>query len=114
MKMELKLLGPGLAEGRPGGVEAATIPAWGESMENLATVIQQLRNERAQAERRREQLDQALEALTSVARRRATGGRRDRANVSAGRRAMSAAARKRIAAAQRARWAKWKAARKRK
>jgi hypothetical protein len=81
-------------------------------MTNLATVVQQLRKERDQAQRRIEQLDEALKALTGVAGRRATSGQRGRDNVSATRRTMSAAARRRIAAAQRARWAKWKAAQK--
>ena len=76
-----------------------------KSMSNLAKVVQQLRNERVQAQTRIEQLDEALKALTGVGGRRGTTGTR---------RTMSAAARKRIAAAQRARWAKWKAARKHK
>jgi uncharacterized coiled-coil DUF342 family protein len=37
----------------------------GESMTSLATVVQQLRKERDQAQNRIEQLDQALEALTA-------------------------------------------------
>jgi hypothetical protein len=73
-------------------------------MSNLTNVVQQLRSEREQAQKRIEQLDEALKALTGVGSRRGTGTRRT----------MSAAARKRIAAAQRARWAKWKAAQKRK
>jgi predicted ATPase len=81
-------------------------------MTNLATVVQQLRKERDQAQKRVEQLDQALEALIGVGGLRAPSGRRGRVNVSATRRTMSAAARRRIAAAQRARWAKWKAAQK--
>jgi len=81
-------------------------------MANLATVVQQLRKERDQAQKRVEQLDQALEALTGVGRMRGASGRRRRVNAPAARRTMSAAARKRIAAAQRARWAKWKAAQK--
>jgi hypothetical protein len=82
----------------------------GESMTSLATVIQQLRKERDQAQKRIEQLDQALKALTGVGGLSATSGRRGRNNASRKRGTMSAAARKRIAAAQRARWAKWKAA----
>jgi len=81
-------------------------------MSNLANVVGQLRKERDQAQKRIEQLDKALKALTGVTTPRATSGRRRRVNPSAGRRTMSAAARKRIAAAQRARWAKWKAAQK--
>jgi len=81
-------------------------------MTNLASVVQQLRKERDQVEKRVEQLDQALEALSGVAGLRAISGRRGRVKVPAKPRTMSAAARKRIAAAQRARWAKWKAAQK--
>lgn len=93
-------------------VRAATIPARGKPMSNLANVVQQLQKEREQARRTVEQLDEALKALGSL------GGLRGRVGgaQSAGkkRRTMSAAARKRIAAAQRARWAKWKAARRNK
>jgi hypothetical protein len=81
-------------------------------MTSLTIVIQQLRKERDQAQKRVEQLDQALEALTSVGGLRASSGRRGRVNGSATGRTMSPAARRRIAAAQRARWAKWKAAQK--
>jgi hypothetical protein len=80
-------------------------------MSNLAGVVQQLREERDQAQRRVEQLDAALKALSGVGTLRGTTKRHERAHASGGkRRTMSAAARKRIAAAQRARWAKWKAA----
>jgi hypothetical protein len=80
-------------------------------MSNLTKVVQQLRQERDQAQRRIEQLDEALRALTGLDGFRKTTGRRGHAQTSPGtRRTMSAAARKRIAAAQRARWAKWKAA----
>jgi hypothetical protein len=89
-------------------------PPEGESMMGLATVVQQLRKERNQAQKRIEQLDQALKALTGVGGPSVTGGRRGRNNISQKRRTMSDAARKRIAAAQRARWAKWKAAQRRK
>jgi hypothetical protein len=81
-------------------------------MSNLAHVVQQLRKERDQAQRRVEQLDAALKALSGVGALRGTTTRHGRAHASgAKRKTMSAAARKRIAAAQRARWAKWKAAR---
>ncbi len=81
-------------------------------MLNLTKAVRQLRKEREQARRRLEQLDTALKALSGV-------GGLNRGTVrnrtkSGKRRPMSAAARKRIAAAQRARWAKWKAARKKK
>jgi hypothetical protein len=84
-------------------------------MSNLAHVVQQLRKERNQAQRRIEQLDQALKALTGLGglRGNAPGvGRTHKSRLK--RRTMSAAARKRIAAAQRARWAKWKAAQRKK
>ena len=80
-------------------------------MSNLANVVQQLRQERDQAQKRIEQLDEALKALTEPNGVRSTEGRHGRAHTSAGkRRTISAEARKRIAAAQRARWAKWKRA----
>jgi hypothetical protein len=75
-------------------------------MSNLTKVVQRLKEERDQARRRAEQLDEALKALTGFGRVRRHGS----APLSGKRRTMSAAARKRIAAAQRARWAKWKAA----
>ncbi len=80
-------------------------------MSNLAKVVQQLKKERDQAQKRVEQLNEALQALTGIKGVRIVSGRRVRGQTSAGtRRTMSAAARERIAAAQRARWAKWKAA----
>ncbi len=83
----------------------------GKAMTNLATVVQQLRQERDQAQAQIERLDEALKALTGLKGVRGTTGGRGRAQTAAGtRRTMSVAARKRIAAAQRARWAKWKAA----
>ncbi len=81
-------------------------------MANLANVVQQLKKERDQAQRRIEQLDEALKALGSLDVRRGRIGRAQTAGKT--RRTMSAAARKRIAAAQRSRWAKWKAARRNK
>jgi hypothetical protein len=91
---------------------AATIPVREESMANLANVVQQLRKEMDQAQRKVEQLDEALKALGGLGGVRAGVGRLARAQMPGKRRrTMSAAARKRIAAAQRARWAKWKAAR---
>jgi hypothetical protein len=76
-------------------------------MSNFAKVVRRLKEERDQAQRRVEQLDEALKALTGFGRVRRHGF----AQSSGKRRTMSAAARKRIAAAQRARWAKWRAAR---
>ena len=81
-------------------------------MANLADVVQQLRNERVQAQRRVEQLDEALKALSSLDGLRGKVGRVQAPGKT--RRTMSPAARKRIAAAQRARWAKWKAAKRNK
>jgi len=76
-------------------------------MASLASVVQQLKVESDQAQRRLEQLDQALQALGGLSglRRSASRGR----SVVRTRRTISAAARKRIAAAQRTRWAKWRA-----
>ena len=74
-------------------------------MSNLTDVVQGLRKERDQLQRRIQQLGEALKALTSL-----DGvGRQGSPHASRKRTTMSAAARKRIAAAQRARWAKWKA-----
>ena len=81
-------------------------------MANLAKVVQQLKQERDQAQRRIEPLDEALKALGGLGGVRGGATRVGRAQtLGKKRRTMSAAARKRIAAAQRARWAKWKAAR---
>ena len=81
-------------------------------MSNLAKVVAQLREQRDQAQRQVEQLNQALAALGSLDGLRSRG----RSSQAVGRkgRIMSVAARKRIALAQRARWAKWKAAQKKK
>jgi predicted RNase H-like nuclease (RuvC/YqgF family) len=83
-----------------------------ETMSNLVKVVAQLRQQRDEAQRTVEQLDRALAALDSVDGLRSRG----RGSHVVGRkgRTMSTAARKRIAAAQRARWAKWKAAQKKK
>jgi hypothetical protein len=67
-------------------------------MEKLASIVQQLQQERAR-------IDAALQALTGISNHRGTRG-----TASSGRRTLSSAARKRIAAAQRKRWAKFKAA----
>ncbi len=81
-------------------------------MTNLANVVRQLKKERLQAQRRIEQLDGALQALSGVGVVSATTAGHGRTKASsAKRRPMSAAARKRMAAAQRARWAKWRSAR---
>jgi hypothetical protein len=81
-------------------------------MSNLVKVVAQLRKQRDDAQKRVEQLDQALAALGSLDGLRA----RDRSPKRIGRkrRTMSAVARRKIAAAQRARWAKWKAAQRKK
>jgi hypothetical protein len=80
-------------------------------MANLAEVIRRIRKERDQAQKRIEQLDEALRALTGVSRVGGSNRRGSGAQTSGRRKPMSATARKRIAAAQRARWAKWNAAR---
>jgi hypothetical protein len=67
-------------------------------MDKLASIVQQLQQERAR-------IDGALQALTGVSNHRGASGA-----ARTGRRNLSAAARKRIAAAQRKRWAKFKAA----
>jgi hypothetical protein len=77
-------------------------------MINWDAVVVGLRAERERAQKTIEQIDAALAALNGLDQ---TGSRTFRPR-SSGRRTMSAAARRRIAAAQRARWAKWKAARK--
>ncbi|MFZ0308802.1 MAG: hypothetical protein WAL89_11540 [Candidatus Sulfotelmatobacter sp.] len=84
-------------------------------MSNLANVVQQLKKERDKAQRTIEQLDSALKALSGLDGLRAAIGSVGRAQTPGKkRRTMSAAARRRIAAAQRARWAKWKAANRKK
>ena len=80
-------------------------------MSNLVKVVSQLREQREEAQKTVEQLDLALAALGGVDGLRSSG--RGSQKIRKGR-TMSAAARKRIAAAQRARWAKWKAAQKKK
>ena len=76
-----------------------------ETMSNLVKVVAQLRKQRDAAQKTVDQLDQALAALGTVDGPRARGRKG---------RTMSAADRRRIAVAQRARWAKWKAARRKK
>ena len=84
-------------------------------MMKLANVVQQLRKERDPAQKRIAQLDEALKALTGLDGVRKITGGPGRGHTSARKpRTMSSEARKRIAAAQRARWAKWKAAQRRK
>ncbi len=77
-------------------------------MPSLNGVVQQLKKERERIQRDMERLSAALTAL-GRSRRKLRGTRAHKT-----RRPMSASARKRIAAAQRARWAKWKAARRKK
>lgn len=78
-------------------------------MSNLTKIVMQMRQERDAAQKRVEQLDQALAALGSLDGFRTQS--RDSRKPGTKRRIMSAQTRKRIAAAQRARWAKWKASR---
>jgi|SRR5579859_1845212 len=112
----------------------------GDSMPNLAGVVQQLKRERDQAATVVERLDAALAALNGGsygkrtrtrsrmsaagrerivaaqkarwARVRRNGGQKQNVVSMPKKKTMSAAARRRIAAAQRARWAKVKAAQK--
>jgi hypothetical protein len=81
-------------------------------MSALAKVVVELRQQRTEAQKRVEQLDQALAALGSIDGLRSRG--RNSQKVGKKGRTMSAAARRRIAVAQRARWAKWKVAQKKK
>lgn len=70
-------------------------------MSNLNSALQQLRDERKQAQAQLEKLDQAIsviEGLSGRSNTRTSSGPR-------GGRSLSAAARKRISEAQRARWA---------
>jgi hypothetical protein len=75
----------------------------------LAEVVVHLRAERGRAHKRLQQIDAALAALNNL-------GSSDRPlrGRARSRKSISAAGKRRIAAAQRARWAKWKAARRRK
>jgi hypothetical protein len=74
-------------------------------MGNLAVALQQLREERTQAQEQVTKLDQAIVTIERIVGRGNSGlvgrGRK-------GKRKLSVAARKRIAAAQRARWARVK------
>ena len=79
-------------------------------MISLGAVVANLRAERDRAQKTVQQIDAALAALNGLGYKGSKTGRR----LSGGRRTMSVAARRRIAAAQRARWAKWKAAQKKK
>jgi hypothetical protein len=81
-------------------------------MVNLSKVVRQLKQERDQTRAKLQQLDTALKILGEVTANGRTQGRAD--GNSRTRRTMSTAARRKIAAAQRARWAKWKAAQKKK
>ena len=67
-------------------------------MDKLASIVQQLQQERAR-------IDAALRALTGISSHSGTRG-----TARTGKRNLSATARRRIAAAQRKRWAKYKAA----
>jgi hypothetical protein len=81
-------------------------------MSNLVNVVGQLRKQREEAQKTVEQLDQALAALDGVDGSRSR--RKSSQKVGEKSRTISAAARKRMAEAQHARWAKWKAARRKK
>jgi peptidoglycan hydrolase CwlO-like protein len=71
-------------------------------MDNLTNALQQLREEREQAQSQVEKLDSAISVLNDLVGR---NGARSQAAVG-GSRVVTAAARRRMAAAQRARWAK--------
>lgn len=77
-------------------------------MANLEVAVQQLQRQRNDVQNQIERLDTAIDTLSSL-----DGAGRGRGRQG-GRRHLSAAARNRIATAQRKRWAKWKAARKKK
>lgn len=79
-------------------------------MANLTNLVQRLKTERDQLQRRVEQLNEALKALNGLDGLRRQGS----AQPSGKRKTISAAGRKRIARAQRARWAKVKAAQRKK
>ena len=68
-------------------------------MANLQNALQQLKEERNQAERQVARLSEAISALEGIVGRSSGNGRR-------GGRVVSALARQRMAAAQRARWAR--------
>ena len=78
-------------------------------MSSINQVVQQLQIQRKRAEQELEKLNLALKALTSL-----NGGITGGGLVTRRKPKFSAAARERIAAAQRARWAKIKAAQKKK
>ena len=73
-------------------------------MSNLNSALQQLRDERKQAQAQVEKLDQAISVIEGLS----TRTNKRISNGSRGRRTLSAAARKRISEAQRARWAQRK------
>lgn len=79
-------------------------------MTELGVVLEQLKKERKRLAGELRQLDQAIKALTKVS----FGGEQGGAGSRRAKRSLSAAARQRIAAAQKARWAKFRAANKRK
>ena len=80
-------------------------------MPNLSGIVQQLKTQRDRAQKEVERLNAALMALGNLG---SQSGGLGRVRTDKGRKSLSVAARKKIAAAQRARWAKWKAARRRK
>lgn len=73
-------------------------------MSNLNSALQQLKDERKQAQAHVEQLDQAISVIEGLSGRSNTRI----SNGASGGRSLSAAARKRISEAQRARWAQRK------
>lgn len=79
-------------------------------MANLVAVLERLREQRDETAQELKRMDQAIAVLGGGA----GGNHAGRIGRRRGRRGMSAAARRRIAAAQKARWAKWKAAQRKK
>jgi hypothetical protein len=73
-------------------------------MTNLAKTLTRLRQERREAERKVEKLDEVIGLLEGLLGRGGHGRMASRAK-----RSLSPAARRRIAQAQKARWKKWRA-----
>jgi hypothetical protein len=74
-------------------------------MSNLNSALQQLRDERKQAQTQVEKLDQAIAVIEGLSGRTATARATSSTSGKRGGRTLSAEARKRISDAQRARWA---------
>jgi hypothetical protein len=77
-------------------------------MTNLATVVEQLQQERKQVQGQVRSLDKAISVLKKLA-GRIVSANGSKTTTMMPRRKMSAAGRRRISLAQKARWAAWKA-----